>query len=93
MVYVAGLGNNDPIVVVIDAAQNKVVDSFIVGPCGVDCYYGVYDLAVSPDGSRLYLSREDGLVFAVDTATRSEVGWIHHRPECKPRRAHHRGQR
>src|SRR6185369_18060079 len=58
-VYVAGVAvGYDATISVIDATQNKVVDSFNVGPCGTDCYYAPTGLAISPDGSYLYLTRD-----------------------------------
>ncbi|MGX9671532.1 hypothetical protein [Mycobacterium sp. HM-7] len=59
-------GNPDPKIMLVDTATNAVT-----GTIKVD---GAYYLAVSPDGARLYVTGyNDGLIWAVDTATHSVV--------------------
>ncbi|WP_285031339.1 YncE family protein [Mycolicibacterium sp. lyk4-40-TYG-92] len=59
-------GNADPQIMLVDTATNAVT-----GTIKVD---GAYYLAVSPDGARLYVTGyNDGLIWAVDTATHGVV--------------------
>jgi YVTN family beta-propeller protein len=59
-------GNADPQIMLVDTATNAVT-----GTIKVD---GAYYLAVSPDGARLYVTGyNDGLIWAVDTASHSVV--------------------
>jgi YVTN family beta-propeller protein len=72
------VGNYDT-VSVIDTTTNAVTATIPVPSdgCGQGCYNGVWDVAVSPDGSRLYAA--DGVsdtVVVYDTATMQRVASV-----------------
>lgn len=57
----------------IDTATNQVTATIYVPNECSECYAGVYDVAVSPDGSRVYAAVIDGTISVIDTNTKAVV--------------------
>lgn len=68
-VYVANYDS----VSVIDTTTNQVTATVAIPNECSECYAGVYDVAVSPDGSRAYAAVIDGTISAIDTSSNSVV--------------------
>jgi YVTN family beta-propeller protein/VCBS repeat-containing protein len=68
-VYVANYDS----VSVIDSATNQVTATIPIPNECSECYAGVYDVAVSPDGSRAYAAVIDGTISVIDTSSNTVI--------------------
>ncbi len=68
--YLSGAADKNYYISVMDTVTNTIVDTVVTSP------YKPFDLAVSPDGSRVYIANEGYGLSYLDTADNSLVGVI-----------------